>query len=197
MPKEIKMLLQNEWEFYDVKKMRKKKSIIVSILIVILWGIFYFLINLFIDNMDPEYNTFPIKAIITTIILFIVMIIIVMKVRQMDQEKKDWYFSALQDKSLNREEILMMVRDFLYRHNYIFNEEETHRTMTLWITYFTISTVDFKVRVWFTTIAGLPTVEIGFGPETPLNRKTIVRLKSELSQEFQMRYGFPQPTGHL
>ncbi len=143
--------------------MLKLKLTLGTILFLIMWGALLFV---FYTLTKDLYNS----IIYATISVIIVGIGIALKLKQMDREKDGWYFSGVQDNRLKREEVLALLREFLRSKGYEFVEEETHRTMTLWITYFTISSADFKLRLWFTKLGGVPVAEIGIGPETPANK---------------------------
>ena len=182
MVEKLRMLLDNKWEKYDEKAMKKKKTIVVSGLLLFIWVMFFLLSYSTIENVTES-------AFCASGVLVLVVVIIAVKLRQMDQKKDGWYFSGLQDERLKREDILALIREFLTSKGYAFKEEETHRTVTLWITYFTLPTTDFKMRLWFTKLGGVPVVEIGIGPETPLNKTTIENLRNDISKEFVKRYG--------
>ena len=186
MVQKIDMLLKNKWEKYDAEKMRKKKAIIVSVLFAIIW--FLLLLLFYMVFRDVKES-----AGLSTVFLVVIGAVIFIKLKQMDAEKNGWYFSALQDRHLKREEVLGILRDFLKSHGYAFHEEETHRTVTLWITYFTIPAVDFRLRLWFTTLNGIPVAEVGIGPETPPNRELLKELRDEISSEFIKRYQTGSP----
>ncbi len=188
MSEKIRMLLENKWERYDEKKMRRMKILI---------GIFAFLfiyIMLFIMVYSFSHNYIT-SALWAAGLLPIVVLIFYLKLRQMDQKKDGWYFSGLQDERLKREDILELIRKFLDSKGYVFHEEETHRTATLWITYFTLPTTDFKLRLWFSKLGGVPTAEVGIGPESPVNKELLEELRKEISEEFVKRYGMRKIEG--
>ncbi len=184
MAERIDMLLRNEWEKYDEKGMKRKKLLIGTAFLLFLWIMFF----LMVDTLLPEKDILG-NAVCATGILAIAAILFVLKLRQMDIKKDGWYFSGLQDPRLRREEVLELVRNFLRSKGYVFTEEETHRTLTLWITYFTIPTADFRIRVWYATMADPHVVEIGIGPENRINRKLLEELRVEISEEFVKTYG--------
>jgi len=187
-------LVRNQWEFYDVKRMRKLKAALIGPLLVIIWILFVFLVWLVASFIG--YTDFTVILILGTVITVIVMLVVLVNLKKMDKDKKDWYFSAHQDKRLNREWLLAMLSDFIRRNGYMFTEATTNRSMTLWITYFDIAGADFKVRLWFSTIAGTPVAEFGIGPETIINRKRIEELRTKMSAE--MAAAFPMAgTGPL
>lgn len=188
----INSLITNKWEFYDVAKMRRMKMAIIIPLVVILWLLMFMLVNLF--SSLAGYDNLMVKLMVSTMILLVVMAIVTMKINQMDREKRDWYFAAVNDARLNREQILEFIKDFLARRKYVFIEASTRRSMTLWITYFDVQSADFKARLWFSVIGGVPMVEIGFGPETMINKKLLEQLRTEMSGEFATRFGIaPAP----
>ncbi len=182
MAERMRMLLENRWELYDEKKMRKKKILIVGFLLLFVYAMWFFFMYMILRELLAS-------VVCASGILLLFVLIIFLKVRQMDRKKDGWYFSAYQDKRLRREDVLELVGDFLSSGGYAFKKEETHRTMTLWITYFALPTLDFKLRVWFSKVGGLPMVEIGIGPETESNRDLIREFRDGISREFIKRYG--------
>ena len=190
----IDSLITNKWEFYDVVKMRRKKLMVIVPLAAILWFMFFMLVNLFASLAG--YDDIPVKLLVSTIIFLVVMAIVMLKIGQMDRDKLGWYFAAVDDQRLDREQVLGFIKGFLEKRRYTFVEASTHRTMTLWITYFDIPGTDFKLRLWYSMIGGVPVVEIGFGPETLLNKKLLEQLRTEMSADFGLRFGFVFTAGH-
>jgi hypothetical protein len=184
----INSLITNKWEFYDVAKMRRLKMTIIIPVAVILWFLLFMLVSLFFSMAG--YNDLTVKLMVSTIVFLAMLAMITMKINQMDREKKDWYFAGVNDARLNREQILDFMKGFLARRKYVFVEASTHRSLTLWITYFDIQSADFKVRLWFSVINGVPIVEMGFGPETMINKKLLEQLRTEMSAEFASKFGF-------
>jgi hypothetical protein len=178
---EIDGLVTNKWEFYDVKKMRRLKAALIIPLLFLVWFLIVFIVWLIASLVD--YSNLQVILIIGTVSTVIVMLFVSIKIKQMNRDKKDWYFAAFQDSRLNREWFYAMLTDFLRRNGYMFTETSTHRTITLWITYFDIAGTDFKVRLYYTLIAGMPVVEIGIGPENMINRNRIEELRTRMSAE--------------
>ena len=145
----------------------------------------HFVIEIFVMDI----GTIFMEALITFVLVILIAVIVFVKVKDLDQDKRDWYFAVLQDKSLNHETMLGMMRKFLENNKYQYKQEETKRTIDLFITYFDVPSSGFKTRVWFTKLAGMQTLEIGIGPETPLNKNLIEKLKKQISSEFKKKYG--------
>lgn len=191
----INSLITNKWEFYDEARMRRLKTAVVIPLSVILWFLMFMLVNIF--SSMAGVDDLLVKIIVSTIVFLAVMAFITMKLRQMDREKRNWYFAAVNDNRVDREKTLSFIKDFLASRKYMFVEASTHRTLTLWITYFDIQGADFKVRLWYSVIGGVPIVELGLGPETIINKKLLEQLRTEMSNEFSQRFGFGQPVAPL
>lgn len=190
----IDSLVTNKWEFYDIVKMRRKKALVIVLMAGVLWVLFFILVNLFATLAG--YGDLMVVLVVTTIVFLAVMAGITLKINQMDREKRDWYFAAVCDARLDREKVLSFMKEFLGRRKYAFVEASTHRTMTLWITYFDIAGADFKMRLWFSVIGGTPIVEVGFGPETVINKKLLELLRTEMSADFDSRFGFVNSAGN-
>ncbi len=179
------MLLRNEWEKYDPKKMRKEKALLVAIILVFLWFFEQWLFMLLIgDSEIMGMSPALLSAVIATIIVLGVLIVITLMLKRMDVQKDGWYFSAYQSKSLRWDDMVAFMREFLKQNGYIF-EEELHRTGSLKITFFKPEGKDFKIRIWFTIIGGMPIVEMGIGPENETNRDEIEELKTKISNAFK------------
>lgn len=183
----LKALLSNEWERYDHKKMFKLKMVIVVPLLALVYFLLLYVNYLILSYVLPSV-TCAMTAIITAVIFIFIVVLIVVKLKQMDVDKMDWYFSCLKDSRLDREECIGMMKELLVRHKFNFVDQETHRTITLFITNFEIAGADFKSRVWFTVIGGEPMVEIGFGPETMINKNQLLQLRTEMSNAFMARF---------
>lgn len=116
------------------------------------------------------------------------LLLLIVKLRQMDREKANWHFAALHEPRLELEATLAVAREILTRRGYAW-EERTRRTRTLFITYLDLKAHRISMRVWFSTLMTPPVVEIGFGPEDAVNRERLRDLRSATTEEFVRRYG--------
>ena len=167
--------------------MRRLKALVVGILIPILFLIILFLVYTLSgrSGVAIEY-----QVLIAVAVTLVVALVIVAKLRQMDRVKLGWSFSALQDPRLTWEEMLRFCRAFLAERG-LSSAEKTRRTTTLFITYFDVSGKDFSMRLWFSKMLTPPVVEIGFGPETAVNRNELRELEAAMSATFAGRFGTP------
>ena len=186
--KKIDSLIRNEWEFYDVKKMMKIKITILLFILVVFGGLFFVLSGVFLSSINEEYNTVFVKLGISLALLIVILLVSFVKLKQMDMDKKGWYFSAFQDKRLKREDVLGFAKELLKENNILFEEEQTKRTITLWITIFNLLGKDFRIRVWFSKVDGVPILELGIGPESLINKGEIEKFKRILSDGVRKRY---------
>ena len=181
----ITMLIENKWEKYDVKKMKKVKGAILVLIMVFLWFI-EFQISLFVFTA-PFYGLSPTlaSALVATISVLVVLFIAWIGLKRIDVNKKNWYFSAYMNKNLRWEDMVSFMWKTLKDNGYDFVQEESHRTATLRIMYFKLGGKDFKARLWFSTIGGTPVVEIGVGPENEVNKDEIRELRDKISAAFK------------
>ncbi len=186
----FKMLPENRWVKYDAKKMRKKKGVGIAAILLILWWlefqIFLFAIDSPIWGISPEI----LSAIFSTIIIVVAIVVIWAVLKRIDIQKDGWYFSAYRDKGLNWETLVSFIWAFLKENGYLFEQEKVHKTGTLKITYFDLKGKDFKIRLWFSTVNGVPVVEIGIGPENLNNREEIEKLREKISAAFKEKIVF-------
>lgn len=187
--KKMDQILRNEWERYETKKLGAMKSAFVALALVFLWAVIYIPLSFFPLEFIPSVNKAAVAIGTATISTVLAGVIAMVKLVQIDRGKKDWYFSALEDARLRRDDVLGMARAFLAQHGYLNPREDSKTAFKVNITYFDIYDVDFKLRVWFSESFNPPIVEIGFGPETPLNKLVLSRLRADLSGEFAKRYG--------
>ncbi len=183
---DLTSLLRGRWEPYDVEKMRRLKVIAAGVLAPILFVVILFLVNS-ISRLSGG-PAFELQVVIAVAATLAAALGIAAKLRQMDREKRGWSFSALQDARLRWEELLPLARAFLAERNLAF-AERTHRTATLFITYFDVAGRDFSMRLWFSKILTPHVVEVGFGPETPGNARVLRELRAAMSETFVKRYG--------
>ena len=188
--KDLDMLLRNEWEFYDPAKTRSLKIFLVLFLIGLMWLVFFLLGGFVLPVIREDLaNDIMVILMIPTILTLAFMVIVMFAVKRMNMSKDNWYFSCLQHPGLDPDQSLQMASDFLRDQGILFTQEKTKRTSTLFITMFDLGGKDFKMRVWFSKIVDVPILEIGFGPENDLNKKTIEDLRNEFSNMVVARYG--------
>ncbi len=192
MAERIEALLKNEWEFYgeeEAKEYRTRKNIFALVLIPVLW----IMLMSAAHDMAPDAGTWM-NAFYATLFEGILILLFYLKLVQLDKYRGNWagwYSSGMYnpDIKLKREEVISVIKNFLKSKGYPFHEK-THRTLTQWITYFTIPTADFRIRVWFVMVEPKNSygLELAIGPETPLNKKLLADLRTEMSREFAERY---------
>ncbi len=190
LDEKFKMLPENRWERYDAKKMRKNKGAGVVAILLILWWLEFQMFLLAIDSpiggMSPEI----LSAIFSTVIIAVAIVIIWVVLKRIDTQKDGWYFSAFRDKGLNWETLVSFIWAFLKENGYIFEQEKVHKTGTLKIAYFDLKGKDFKIRLWFSPVGGVPVMEIGIGPENLNNREEIEKLREKISAAFREKIVF-------
>jgi hypothetical protein len=186
---EIKDLIENKWKFFDEAEQRKKKAMTMIPLLFFVFFVLYMVIHFMFAIFNVSFDTILNKLILSVIFVIVIMLVAAVKISGMDQDKTDWYFAALQDKRLQHESMLDFMKKFLKDRKYQFEMGETKRTVDLYITYFELPGTDIKTRLWFTKLRGIPTVEIGVGPETGINKNTIEKLKRDFSKEFKKAFG--------
>jgi hypothetical protein len=186
---EIKDLIENKWKFFDESEQRKKKAMTMIPLLFFVFFMLYMVIHFMFAIFNVSFDTILNKLIISIIFVILIMFITAVKISGMDQDKTDWYFAALQDRRLQHESMLGFMRKFLKDRKYQFEMSETKRTVDLFITYFDLPGEDFKTRLWFTKLRGIPTVEIGIGPETGINKNILEKLRKEFATEFKKAFG--------
>lgn len=182
----LDFILRNVWERYDVKKMRRLKAAVVAGVLAVLWFIIFFLVVTI--NMPSFGDLALIAAVLATITVIAVGIVAGVRFVQVDSSKKDWYFSGLQHEGLRKDEVLGLARTFLTQHGYARFREDTKTTLRLSITFFDVEGADFRMRVWFSEALTPPIAEIGFGPETMLNKAILSRLMTDMSNLFSGYY---------
>ena len=184
----LKALLHDRWELYDAKRMRRLKTVIIGFLMPVLFVIVLFLVNTL--SRGPGGLSFEGQALIALVLTLVLTAVITAKLLQMDRAKVGWSFSALQDARLDHEGMLALCRAFLSGRGFTFTEK-TRRTTTLFITYFDVSGKDFSMPLWFSKMMTPPVVELGFGPETAVNRGELRELQAAMSATFATKFGTP------
>ncbi len=187
---DLESLIRNQWELHDVKKMQRLKAAAVGVVVLVLFTVILILVGSVSSRLSPSGLSSDYQALVAGGITLAATFVIAGKVRQMDREKRGWSFSALQDSRLDWDELLALARAFLSERNFVF-AERSHRTITLFITYFDLAGTDFSMRLWFSRLLKPPAVEIGFGPETPANRGALRDLRAAMSETFARRFGTP------
>ena len=187
--RKMDQILRNEWERYDTKKMGAMKAAFVAMALVILWALIFIPLSILPFELIPYVNKAAVAIGTATLSTVLVGVIAMVKAMQIDRGKKDWYFSALEDARLKGNDILGIVRAFLATHGYPNPREDSKTAFKVHITHFDIYGADFKLRVWFNESFNPPIVEIGFGPETMLNKLILSKLRADMSSEFVKRYG--------
>jgi len=187
--KNIDMILRNEWERYDAKKMMRLKAAVAIAAFIVLWVVFFVMMLSLPIPLFADADRTLIAACVATILTLAVGVYVTVRITQIDRDKRDWYFSGLQDARLRRDDVLALARISLAQHGYTNCREEGSKAHRLGITFFDIPGADFRMRVWYAEGIGPPIAEIGFGPETPINSSAIMRLRADVSAEFARRYG--------